>query len=440
MDQKELKRFTWNSWMFVGAYILMGIMGGVVFDALVTFLQASSPETAKSFAFYMGLATFLGAGIMLLAPKVGYKKLMLTLTLSAVIGLLLVSYTSNVMLANIATLAIITGVTAFDIVLPPYLATYTTPEKRAFYFSTTLWTNVTGMVLGTFLGGPIIVWRFAAKLNDSYGAAKALTANPDNLTAAQNALYIAAHKDFLLMCLVVTALSLIPIFLVKEQSSDYRTVTNKEEKQKFDWSIFKNKYIVLFLVYTALIRFGASLICPYFSVFLGKLGIDRATVSTLVTLQYAAMVIFMIIAPFIIKKLGQVATLGYLSLASIPFMLIIANGQAFGGAMVVAVGSALFLRSGFMNATNPVTNSLPMEFVSKELRPAYNSVIFVVQALCQMAAGVFTKGYLFKTNAGYSTAYYITAVLYTIACVFMLVVFTKKYNRSHEQHEEKAAA
>jgi len=64
-----------------------------------------------------------------------------------------------------------------------------------------------------------------------------------------------------------------------------------------------------------------------------------------------------------------------------------------------------------------------------DLRPAYNSVIFVVQGLMQILAGMFTKGFLFKTNAGYSIAYYITAVLYTIACVFLLVVFTKKYNR-----------
>jgi len=429
------KRLKYNSWMFVVTYIFMGIVSGALFDALVTFLQLASPETAKSFASFMGAATFLAAGMMFFAPKIGYKKIMAVGPIASIIALLLINYSTSTVLLSVATLALNIGVTLFDVVLPPYLAAYTTPENRAKFFSTAIWTNVVGMVVGTYVGGPVIVMRFASRMGISYSSAKALTEKVDSFTAVQNAAYTSAHKDFLLMFVVISILALIPILMIKEVKADYRTVTTNKEKQKFDWSIFSNKYVVLFLVYTAFIRFGASLICPYFSVFLGKLGIDRATVSTLVTSQYAAMVIFMIISPYIVKKMGQVKTLGWLSLASIPFMLIIANGNLFGSAVAVAVGVALFLRSGFMNATNPVANSLPMEFVSKDLRPAYNSVIFVVQGLMQILAGMFTKGFLFKTNAGYSIAYYITAVLYTIACVFLLVVFTKKYNRSEHSDE-----
>ena len=72
-DEKRLK---YNSWMFVVTYIFMGIVSGALFDALVTFLQLASPETAKSFASFMGAATFLAAGMMFFAPKIGYKKIM----------------------------------------------------------------------------------------------------------------------------------------------------------------------------------------------------------------------------------------------------------------------------------------------------------------------------------------------------------------------------
>jgi len=435
---QDVKRLKYNSWMFVVTYIFMGIVSGALFDALVTFLQLASPETAKSFASFMGAATFLAAGMMFFAPKIGYKKIMAVGPIASIIALLLINYSTNTMLLAVATLALNIGVTLFDVVLPPYLAAYTTPENRAKFFSTAIWTNVAGMVVGTYAGGPVIVSRFASRMGISYSTAKTLTENVDGFTAVQTAAYTSAHKDFLLMFVVISVLALIPILMVKEVKEDYKTVT--KEKQKFDWSIFSNKYVILFLVYTVFIRFGASLICPYFSVFLGKLGIDRSTVSKLVTSQYAAMVIFMIISPYIIKKIGQVKTLGWLSLASIPFMLIIANGNLFGSAVAVAVGVALFLRSGFMNATNPVTSSLPMEFVSKDLRPAYNSVIFVVQGLMQILAGMFTKGFLFKTDAGYSIAYYITAVLYVIACVLLLAVFTKKYNRSSHSDDVESAA
>ena len=155
----------------------------------------------------------------------------------------------------------------------------------------------------------------------------------------------------------------------------------------------------------------------------------------LVSLQQVAMVLFMITSPIITKKCGQVISLGGLGLLSIPFMMFIANGKAFGNGGVVVVGLALFMRSGLMNAANPIMNSLPMEFVSKELRPAYNSAIFVAGSLTSTVAGYFTKGFLFKTNNGYNVAYYITAVIYTIASVIIIVVYKKKYNRSHETTE-----
>ena len=152
------------------------------------------------------------------------------------------------------------------------------------------------------------------------------------------------------------------------------------------------------------------------------------------------MVIFLFISPWVVKKLGNVIALGGLALLSIPFMLIIANGKIFGGAMVFAVGAGLFFRSGFMNCANPIMNSLPMEFISKNTRPAYNSLIFVAGGVTSIIAGQFTKFFLFKIPGGYSKAYYITAVIYTLAAILLLVVYTKKYNRhKNDKKEDKVA-
>jgi MFS family permease len=272
----------------------------------------------------------------------------------------------------------------------------------------------------------------------SKAQATALTEHVDKLSPSMMHQYILAQSDVLLMFAVVAALSLIPLLFIKEIPSDYKAeTTKKQEKKKFDWSIFTNKYVVYWLVYYALIRFGASLICPFFSVYLNKfVGIDRATTSMLVSFQQIAMVIFIMASPLITKKCGQVISLGGLGLLSIPFMLLIANGKAFGGGAVAVVGLALFMRSGLMNAANPIMNALPMEFVSKELRPAYNSAIFVAGSLTAIIAGYFTKGFLFKTNSGYNVAYYITAVIYTIASVLLIMVYKKKYNRPKENDEE----
>ncbi|MCG4734255.1 hypothetical protein L0M92_11600, partial [Casaltella massiliensis] len=78
MDQKELKRFNFNSWAFIVSYAFMGLMSGVAFDVLVTFLQQVNISTASSFSSFMGMSNFVCAAILILAPKLGYKKLIIT--------------------------------------------------------------------------------------------------------------------------------------------------------------------------------------------------------------------------------------------------------------------------------------------------------------------------------------------------------------------------
>lgn len=439
MDQKELKRFHFNSWIFIISYAFMGIMAGVAFDVLVTFLQQVNISTASSFSSFMGMSNFVCAAILILAPKLGYKKIIITGPIMTIVALLAISFMDVSFIYPVATLAILVGVALFDVVLPPYLAAYTTEKERTKVFSRAMYINVIGMALATWFGGTVIVSRFASRLKISSSQASTLTENIKGMTSHQLHEFILAQRDVLLMFVVIATLSLIPLLFIKEKKEDYYEET--KEKKAFDWSIFKNKYVVLWLVYFALIRFGASLICPYFSVFLNnELGISRATTSHLVSYQYFAMVIFLLISPWVVKKLGNVIALGGLALLSIPFMLIIANGTVFGSGMVLAVGAALFFRSGFMNCANPIMNSLPMEFVSKNARPAYNSLIFVAGGVTSIIAGQFTKLFLFKIPGGYSKAYYITAVIYVLSSVLLIVVYNKKYNRHGQDNKEDQTA
>lgn len=435
MNQNELSRFNFNSWIFIISYAFMGLMSGVAFDVLVTFLQQVNISTASSFSSFMGMSNFVCAAILILAPKLGYKKLIITGPIMTILALLAISFVDISFIYPVSTLAILVGVTLFDVILPPYLTAYTTEKERTKVFSRALYINVIGMALATWYGGTITVSRFARRLNISKSQASLLTENIKGMNSNQLHQFIYAQRDVLLMFVIITLLSLIPLFFIKERKEDYYEET--KEKKSFDWAIFKNKYVVLWLVYFAMIRFGASLICPYFSVFLNnELGIARATTSQLVTCQYAAMVIFLLISPWVVKKVGNVMALGGLALLSIPFMLIIAKGRMFGSGMVLAVGAGLFFRSGFMNCANPLMNSLPMEFVPKNVRPAYNSLIFIAGGVTSIIAGLFTKYFLFKIPGGYSKAYYVTAIIYVIASVLLIAVYNKKYNRHGQDKKE----
>lgn len=442
MNILEKKRFSKNNWAFIISYAFMGLMSGVAFDVLVTFLQMVSKTTAESFSSFMGLSTFVCAAILLLVPKLGYKKIIIAGPVVVIIALLSISAVNAQWIFPVATLAIMVGVTLFDVVLPPYLTAYTDEKNRNSIFSKAMYINVFGMVIATFFGGSLSVWRLSDRLNIGYDAASKLTEAVDKMSQAQTHQYMLAQRDVLLMFVVVALLSLIPLLFIKERRVDYveeAKVEGATTKQKFDFSIFKNKYVVIWLVYFALIRFGASLITPYFSVFLNSgLGISRGVTSQLVSYQYFAMMLFLIISPYVAKKLGNVVSLGGLALLTIPFMIMIAQGKAFGEGMVFMVGLALFMRSGLMNCSNPIMNSLPMSFVPKNMRPAYNSLIFVAGGLTSILAGAFTSGFLFKLpdGQGYSIAYYITGIIYTVASVLLLVVYKKKYNRPEEVEED----
>ncbi|MFX0548128.1 MFS transporter [Hathewaya histolytica] len=431
------KRFKRNSWMFIIAYIFMGILGGVSLDTMVTFLDASSATKgiAASMSIIMGIGFYGGAALLLIVPKLGYKKVLAFSPISIVIGIFLITKVESVPVVAIAASVIMIGVCMFDAILSPFLSCYTLEEERERVFSTTLWTNIAGMVFGTWSGGKLIANRFASRLNVDYAQAKALTSKIAEFNPEQLSAYIGAHKDALLIYAGVAVITLIPILFIKEIDADYKKV-KKEKKEKINWNAFFNKYIILYIVFAFLIRLGASLITPYFSVFLSRMGIDRATISSLISYQYFAMVLFIFVSPWVVKKIGRVISLGGLALISIPFMLLIANGAAFGSRMVMAVGIGLFLRSGFMNAAQPVQQALPMEFVNKEARPAYNAVIYVAQGLAQVIAGVLGKQFLFSKPNGYSIAYYVTGTIYAIAAIMLLVVFTKQYNRPKAKEEK----
>lgn len=436
----EEKRRSFNAWMYVIVYAIVGLLGGVALDTLATFLSASESTAvlAASMSIFLGIGFAGGAGLILFIPKVGYKVIISAACLICMAGLFLVTTVNSLAVVAICSALIFVGVCLFDAVLPPVLSCYSNEKNKDIVFSTALWTNTAGMALATFFGGSLISTRFANRLGLTFAEAKALTADLSALTELQHTAYVAAHKDVLLAFIAVAVLALIPTLLMKTKPEDYRASEKKEKTGFRDIvKLFSSKFILLWVLYNFLIRFGASLITPYFSIFLTNLGIDRATVSGLVSAQYAAMVLCIIISPIVIRKLGRVVTIGGMALISIPFIFIIANGSAFGSSMTLAVGIGLFLRSGAMNMAMPAQQALPMELVPNEMRPAYASVIFLSSAAAQIIAGSFATWFFNNVPNGYSVAYYITGAIYASAAIMLLVVFTKKYNKPSIKPEKE---
>lgn len=432
-------RYQQNCMSYIMIYAIIGVMAGFIFDALVTYLMAISPDIAKSMASYMGIATFAASFIAILAPRVGFKKIIFFATILTSASLILISYTQNQWLIGAGLLLIIAGTTLFDIMLSPFIAAYTTLNNRAALFTRAAFASTLGIIIGASLGGPLIVWVFAHNLNVPYQEAMLLTKSLESLNPVQHASYINSHRIILVLFAAISLLMILPGLRIKEQPEDHKSQSASKPETSNNYSQLLNKYVVLFMIFTILTRFSGSLIVPQLSIYLTNIGINRVTISILGTLQYFSILVFMAFSTKIVQKLGQVYAVAVLCLTSVPFMLILANGYSYGGNAEFIIGTALFFRAGLVNAATPVISTLTMELISKNHRSLYSSILFIMQSISQVLAGLFAKYYLLKEEIGYAYSYYYAALLYILAIVILTAFFTKKYNRPSASIDENYA-
>lgn len=430
-DAKSDRRYLWNLCMFTVSFVISNLVSGIIYDVYVNYLQEVGREVAVSFWSYYGYSAFISAALLLLIPKIGYKALLLfcAATCTAAIGAIL--FFDNTYLYALTTLLALSGLQLHFAILSPYIAAYTKKDNKINWYSRVYYIGYSGYFLTTFLGGMVTVKFFSMRGHILYDEARKLTEYIEDMAPDIYNAYLQGNKDVLLLTGILSALAFIPVCLIKEQRSDYQMTAPKEKialSQKISMyrrAIF-NKYTMTYLIYWAMINFGMGLFTSYYTVFLNRnLHIDRATASFMVSFSYLALVLFMLFTPYIVKKIGQVNTLGGVSLLSIPFMLIIANGDKFGALMIPVVGFALFMRSGLVNLSYPVDSSLSMEIVDKQLRPIFATVINVVAGLASVVSGWVTGNILFVTQEGYRTAYYIAAVFYAVGCTLLLIGLRK---------------
>ncbi len=435
MEQVNQKRLLWNLIMFTISFTCSNFISGVIYDSYVNYLQDVSIQVATSFWSYYGYATFISAFLVLLVNKIGFKYTLLLCPLSCILAIFMVLYIKNEFVYSLATLCVLVGLQLHYVILASFTATYTNAENKTAWYSKIYYIGYTGWLITTFLGGLVTVFRFAQRSQLPFNEARLLTGDVAGLTTELKEFYMYANKDVLLYTGIIAILSLIPVFLLKEEKKDYTQIESETEHESLKHkiqSIFKtltNKYALSYLVYWCLISLGMGFFTPYLTVFLNRnLNIDRVTASFLVSFSYLALVLFMTQTPRAVKRFGQIITLGGAGLLSIPFMITIAMGDSFGVYMIPVVGAALFLRSGFMNLGFPIDSSLPMELVPANLRPAYSSLIFVTSGLISILAGIITEKYIFTTLEGYRYAYFYASAIYVVASLTLLITLYKKFN------------
>lgn len=434
------RRWRYNCAIFLISYIFMGAVTGITNDTYVSYLELTVPDVVKALPMYSSIATFVMAMGLFLVHRYGYKKIIILAPLVLIAALLACIYSRDDMVLLIANILVNIGAGMFDFIYPMMYTSYAPKEHRVSLFARVMYCNLISQSILTFFNGKIVVWKFSQYMNISYDQASNLSEHPALLSASSMVKYICSYEFALWIAIAFTALSLICLFFLREQVSDYQETKEERDKRqsekKFDWRLLCNKYIVMWIIAFSIIRFGALLVTPYFPIYLNNfLHISRGTVSTIITMQTLSMVLGYLAAPYLEKKLGSIVSISLFIFLCIPLMLLMANGMMFGANIAWCIGIILFLRSGIANATAPIEQSLPLTFMSKDLVPAYSSFMLIANSAVGIIAGLYARYWLLATDSGYATAYYVTSVFYIIAAILIFAFFFKKYNRGLSDKE-----
>lgn len=143
-----------NILFFIISYVINNLASGVLYDTFVNYLQEVQVSIATSFWAFYGYATFISALLMLLVPKIGYKKLLLFCSLSTSFAFFGVVFMQKVVILYLATLLALVGVQLHFIMLSPFIACYSEHlgKEGMNWYTRTYYMGYIGYFLATYLG------------------------------------------------------------------------------------------------------------------------------------------------------------------------------------------------------------------------------------------------------------------------------------------------
>lgn len=440
-------RYKRNVYLYMVIYGLLGFATGVTNNTLISYLDLTANKVVTGMAMYSAFSSLLLAILLVWIKHIGYKKMLLLVSILSVLSLLVFNVTHTFWLMVLAYIIMGTGLSMYDCVYPLMYFVYTPQDRRTKYFTAVMMINLITQAIMTFFGGKIVVAVFAHMIHVPYATADTISADTEKMSGTILSIYEQSYKSVIWIALCFVVIAFVIALFLKEKKEDYQETVEERairhaQSQQFTIKDLINRDVVCWLIFVILSAFGAALVTPYFPIFLSHyLHIARGMVSTIVSLQTLAMFIGYFFADWLEKKLGSVIAIAGAAIICIPLMLLMPNighiAKAISISVVMTVGIILFLRSGVANMTTPVKQAFQMYLVSKDYRPAFSSLMTILTAALGIIEGLFTEYVLFTTPQGYAIAYYIASGCYLVASVFLIVTMRKKYNRiTQNQHTE----
>lgn len=239
---------------------------------------------------YSAFSSLLLAVLLVWIKHIGYKKMLLLVSILSVLSLLVFNVTHTFWLMVLAYIIMGTGLSMYDCVYPLMYFVYTPQDRRTKYFTAVMMINLITQAIMTFFGGKIVVAVFAHMIHVPYATADTMSADTEKMSGTILSMYEQSYKSVIWIALCFVAIAFVIALFLKEKKEDYQETVEERaarhaQSQQFKIKDLINRDVVCWLVFVILSAFGAALVTPYFPIFLSHyLHIARGTVSTIVSL------------------------------------------------------------------------------------------------------------------------------------------------------------
>lgn len=230
--------------------------------------------------------------------------------------------------------------------------------------------------------------------------------------------FVVSYISIRYSLLVISSMSfiaLIPLSIIKNNGHEKKLVINLR-----DFKYVYSKRLLMLLLYTFIIGFGAGLVVPFFGMYLKySLVISDSIVGSILAIAQLGTVIGGLTVPTLAKKYGKINTITIVQMASIPFLVLIGVPMN-----IFLVTIAFFFRSSLMNMAQPLIQKLYMDISEDKYRPLISSLRSSVNNLSR-AGGILLGGFM-MANISYSSPYVVTILCYLIGTVLFRILFKKE--------------
>lgn len=429
MDLNETKRIDKNALLFTLSFGVMGGIFGLINDAFRSYIRIVNSDVSKNFTIYIGIAMIILTLVIISINKFGFKKILIFLELLIMVAFFTAITIPNSYILPLDIIALQLGYKAFNFIIILVMVSYSSIGNRIFRFARALLLYVFIEAIVSMFDGKLVIYIFKNFLNITYTKANLLSKNVDKLSSLQLHSYLISYKIVIILGILLTIFSLSFLLFIKEKESDFRDpiqFNNWKEKigAYIDFGIFKDKYIIIWIIYSTLMSLDSTLIAPNLAVYLSNyLHIERGVVSTLISAKSFGEVLLLLITPFLVKKLGAIKAFSLLLLFSAPLMLLL----TFGTSTILVIGIALFFRYGFTMATHPIQNSLELLLVKKNLRAFLVASTVALDGIISSFVGFYGKKVFFYSASGYQSLFMIFTVVFVISAILIYFGYRKRF-------------